>query len=245
MLILIKLNQYLYRKIYYNSIVYTFIQMNSKIIRYRVYAPGHLLFCCAAGWHCLSKICIGKMSVNCCDYGFRNDSQVHTLYNIFSELKSYGATINLIDPKTIQIELPSSIIDLHASLLRNNIPIELLKIVEEYYGQHGSTETILYHMITKMIYNLTKSRQVFRSVTWQLPYSNISNIEFTQTLYWNFGFGVGYYDSNELMLYVLNPDLFYSIYKDVNKLDDTFVIPMKSDCIPPSLCPPLIYNLKV
>ena len=208
--------------------------MNPEILRYRVNAPGSFVFCCAAEWNGFGEPRIGsyKKICSCCDYCFHYASQFQTMYTLLSKFKSNGGTVEVISPRKIVVNLPSTIIPLQTALYRENIPIELLKIVESYYGSHGSAEAILYPMITSMIYKLvTSDKKDYKYITasgekWDLPFKDLSESLFTRTLYTDFGFVIESYDSNNPRIHKVYPDIFYHMYKLANKLNASYIPPV-------------------
>jgi len=179
------------------------------------------------------------------------DESIPSCANIkmIENLMSSGLVVSIVDPKTLEIQVQNTAIHLYACLYKNYVPIELIKIVDTYYGYEGPTEGIIYPFIAKMIGTLL-SQSNPNSASWKLPYRNSSPNDFTSMLYWNFGFGVGVrklpFDQRDetqqsYCKYTIHPDLFYNIYKSVNHCDD-FVPPERTDAMPPSLIPPNMYN---
>ncbi len=215
----------------------------SEVSHYKIFAPGSIVFSA------------GKFECNCghpCDHirTFNN----RLVYKMIENLVSSGLDVSIVNPKTLVIQLQATAIQLYASLYRNYVPIELIKIVDTYYGSQGPSEGIIYPFIAKMIGSLLSnySKPYTNGAFWNLPYRNTAPSDFTSTLYWNFGFGVGYRQSpfdeenaaeilNDYTKYTIHPELFYTIYKSVNHLDD-FVPPERTDAMPPSLIPPNMYH---
>jgi len=181
-------------------------------------------------------------------YG-NSDESNKIVHEMIENLVSSGTVVRVVNHTTLLIESQATAIHLYACLYKNYIPIELINIVNTYYGKQGATEFI-YPFIAKMIgtlfSNYPKPYTEYRH--WNLPFRNTRR-DFTSMLYWNFGFGAGFRDvpfcgkdADGLMYrYNIDPDLFYHIYKSVNHFDD-FVPPERPDDMPPSLPPPDMYN---
>jgi hypothetical protein len=223
-------------------------EMTGEMKMYKLYAPGYLRFCC-----------VGQP--NYCRHCYIHLEQTSKINDLFQNLLSKRCSFHIADPKTALIGIPSTIIPLQASLLRNDIPIELLKIVENYYGRNGGAEALLYPMIAKMIFMLQFNypRDPHILSVWRLPYHNISPKDFTSELYWNFAFGIGILADVEVNVlistidnscsstkryarYIIDPVLFYTIYKETNNIGDKFIIPTKPKDSPPSLVPHSFYD---
>jgi hypothetical protein len=191
-------------------------EMTTKI--YHLEAPGFLTFCCVGKRECC-KLCesMGPGTASKIDKSFQN-------------LVSKGGTFEIVYYKKALIRIPSTIIPLQASLLRNDIPIELVNIVDNYYGSAGSVEALLYPMIADMI-GIIQCCESGPRVTklashLRLPAYNIPPKEFTKELYWNFAFEVKCLTTVEstlkTRLICIDPKLFYTVYKKINNLGDTF-----------------------
>lgn len=220
---------------------------------FTIIAPGDITFCCidkcTCSWWCVR-----------CDVMKRWPTK-HKIRDIFKELKAKGATYEFTGPKFVCLKVPQTLIHLHASLVSHNVPIELIKIVENYYGKDGPAEGIIYPLISKLIYNILslydlRTTRYFHS----LPPENITSREFSASLYWQFCFGIGriisdddtaslsdFNDGNitKFKKFDLNPALFYRIYTEVNQLSGIFTPPRRLYPAPPSLAPPCFYNFDV
>ncbi len=139
-----------------------------------------------------------------------------------------------IEPKSLRkVEMVFNVIDinqiLQCILYKNFIPIELIKIVETYYGDHGSVERLMYHILAKLIYKLHFNSHYKKP----LPYSNYSNSSFTDWLRYEYKIYTSYTETleniKEAPFCVLSPNLFYKYFKEVNNLGDDFVIPVMNE----------------
>jgi hypothetical protein len=223
----------------------------SEISYFKIFAPGHIQFFDGKfidyGHNNLKMYVPGKDIGH--TYGNINGSN-KIVHEMIENLVSSGMVVRVVNPKTLLIQSQSTAIHLYVCLYRNYVPIELINIINTYYGKNGATEFI-YPIISKMIgalfSNFPKPYTEYHH--WNLPFRNTRRGDFTSMLYWNFGFGAGFRDqpfcgkhADGLMYrYNIDPDLFYHIYKSVNHFDD-FVPPERPDDMPPSLPPPNMYN---
>jgi hypothetical protein len=225
----------------------------SELSYFKIFAPGDIQFFDGkfrdSGVPSQKVVIPGKID---CTYTYRNiDESNKIVHKMIENLVSSGTVVRVVNPTTLLIESQATAIHLYACLYKNYIPIELINIVNTYYGKQGATEFI-YPFIAKMIgtlfSNYPKPYTEYRH--WKMPFRNTRPDDFTSMLYWNFGFGAGIRDKpfygegleHGLMYrYNIHPDLFYHIYKSVNNVDD-FVPPERPDDMPPSLPPPDMYN---
>lgn len=131
---------------------------------------------------------------------------------MITQMKSHGLNITYSDFSCIYFECQSIIIQLQAILLRHSVPVELLRIVENYFGPHGSAEAFIYPIISKIIH----SANSIANSNSKLPFSNISTRDFTYVLKSNYLIGLGYVSSDKpisLGEYYIDPLLFYKYYK--------------------------------
>jgi hypothetical protein len=210
-------------------------EMTTEMKMFKLHAPTPFTFCC-----------VGKP--NCCE-------KCYPVRDLFQTLVSKGGTFEIIDRKNALIGIPSTVVPLQATLLRNDIPIELLNIVDNYYGQNGGIEAILYPMIAKMVFMLYNDPKLM--VASRLPCHNMSSTEFSAELYWYSGFEIGQLSSDvdvdvhgvmlldnifsssteRYIRFCLDPVWFYKIYKETNNIGDEFILPTKPKDSPPSLVP--------
>ena len=123
---------------------------------------------------------------------------------------------------------------LQCILYNNYVPSELRKIINDYYGEEGPTENLMYTFLAKLVYELKNN--VFTEAS--LPYADHSPKAFV--LWLNYNFRISVYRCNKEFSYnepTVSPALFYKFYKEVNELGDDFVPPLFYKNKPPSLAP--------
>ncbi len=142
---------------------------------------------------------------------------------------------------SMTIQLPNTSQLLQCILYNNYVPSELRKIIDDYYGEDGPTEKLMYTLLAKSVYYL-KTNVLTES---DLPYADNEPRIFTIWLKYYFKIYINYYIGR--ILYkepFISPKLFYKFYKEVNKLDDDFVPPLTDKNKAPSLIPILPVNLR-
>jgi hypothetical protein len=138
--------------------------------------------------------------------------------------------------------------------LYHEMPIELISIVNSYYGDFASVEKLFYTKLAEIIttrFASDHSRDGISIYTFldcpNLPYINIPASDFTASIYHSFGTAVikssqiffgrrKYFHRSNLMH--IQPHIFYEFYKKV-LCNENFVPPYRNhSTMPPSLSPP-------
>ena len=116
---------------------------------------------------------------------------------------------------------------LRCILYKNFIPIELIKIVDTYYGDYASVEHFMYLILAKLLYKLNSNVPGYR----QLPFANSKPSVFTSWLYYMYPIYIRHAVTKDTIKFMtffsnISPTLFYKYYKEVNNLGDDFQVPL-------------------
>lgn len=148
-------------------------------------------------------------------------------------------------PLTIKGEMIFHLPDLNellrCILYKHFVPIELIKIVDTYYGDYASVERLMYSILAKLVYKLNSYDFGYKRT---MPCADHTPYSFSRWLQYDYPIYMRHAETKEEILMTMifekmSPTLFYKYYKELNNLGDDFEVPMMSDDIDSCIYPPI------